>query len=104
MVHSLFPHNHEDEPNCLPEVEEAAIIHILSHVFEQDLGIDHLETYVSSIHATIQGPSSEILLIKNDLCHKISAIESKRTDNLYINGYKPVEPISSGPPRSPPMA
>ncbi len=103
MGHSLFPHNHEDDPHCLPEVGEDTIIHILSHVFEQDLGIDHLENFISSIQTSISGPSKRIIPIGNYNWINISISESAKTSVLYVNCYKPVELTSTRPPRSPPL-
>ncbi len=104
MVHALFPHSHEDEPGCAPEVQEDAIIHLLTHVFEQDLGTNHLETYLKVSQASIKGPVSEMLtnvILNSDI---IAISDRDLPQNIYFITYRPIEPLSSGPPRSPPTA
>jgi len=102
-AHTLFPHSHEAESELIA-VEEATIFHLLSHIFEQDLGEGHLENYLSVGISSIPGPSFEMVLQENSILIERHYSTLNQLSSFKKGYYKQVEPLSSGPPRSPPVA
>ena len=100
-AHSLFPHNHEGDDHFA--IHEVSILDLLSHVFEQDLGEGHLETYLISVDSKTPDSSPQFVPINHNNAFVFDIISTPEVEPVYRDRFKQNELINQGPPRSPPL-